>query len=197
MLLNSQIHYRRNFLIAIIVSETLIISAFVFSPGDISQRKIVSDNEPILLFDEIPQTVQNQTVKRHKPKNPQIYISDEVEAFELLEDVNISINTSDQNDNNSSVSTDQSNVKTMQSVPRLIFEVIPADGNNEFKGKLQLSLKINKKGQVVDHRIIFNSLDCTNCLNDVIKAAYKSKWEPAFVNGTNTDFWVVKSYKFN
>ena len=108
------------------------------------------NNEPVLLFDEIPQTIQNQTVKRHKPKNPQIYISEEVEAFELLEDVNISINTSDQNDNNSSVSTDQSNVKTMQSVPRLIFEVIPADGNNEFKGKLQLSLKINKKGQVVD-----------------------------------------------
>ena len=180
-----------------IVSETLIISAFVFSPGKISHRKIVSDNEPILLFDEIPQTVQNQTVKRHKPKNPQIYISDEVEAFELLEDVNISINTSDQNDNNSSVSNDQSNVETMHSVPRLIFEVIPADGNNEFKGKLQLSLKINKKGQVVDHLIIFNSLDCTNCLNDVIKAAYKSKWEPAFVNGTNTDFWVIKSYSFN
>ena len=197
MLLNSQIHYRRNFLIAIIVSETLIISAFVFSPGEVSHRNIVLNNEPVLLFYEIPQTVQNQIVKKQKPKNPQIFISDEVEAFELLEDVNISENTSNQNDNNFSVTADQINFKTMKSVPRLIFEVIPADENNEFKGKLQLSLKINKKGQVVDHQIIFNSLDCTNCLNDVIKAAYKSKWEPALVNGTYTDFWVVKSYTFN
>jgi len=151
----------------------------------------------VILFDEVPQTVQNQRVRKQKPDVPAIIISEDVEAFELLEDVNLLFNTADQNNKISSESRNQNNIRLLRTVPRLIFEVVPADGNNKFNGKLQLSLKINEKGRVVDHRIIFNSLDCPDCLNDVIKAAYRSKWEPALINGANTDYWVVKSYTFN
>ena len=84
----------------------------------------------------------------------------------------------------------------VRSAPRLLYEVVPAGGEDNYHGSLQLSLKINEDGRVIDHRILFNSLDCPECLNHLIKTAYKSKWEPAIVNGIKEDYWVVKSYTF-
>jgi hypothetical protein len=89
------------------------------------------------------------------------------------------------------------NIKPERSAPRLIYEVVPSEGDNEINGRLQISLKINENGEVIDHRILSNSLDCDKCLNDIIRSVYKSKWEPARVNGKKEDYWVVKSYTFN
>jgi hypothetical protein len=197
LLTKSKIHYKRNILISIILSEILIISAFVFSPGgSLPDRKIIYD-EPLILFDEIPRTIQSLPAQVQRPEIPSIYIPEEVEAFELLQDVNLKSEVSDQNVKTPSEFADQSNIRPVMSAPRLIFEVVPAYEDNEFKGSLQLSLKINEKGRVIGHRIISNSLDCSDCLNDIIKAAYRSKWEPAIVNGKFADYWVVKSYVFN
>jgi hypothetical protein len=89
------------------------------------------------------------------------------------------------------------NTTPLPSMPRLIFEMVPSDEENKINGKLELSLKINEDGKVIDHKILFNSLDCSDCLNLIIHAAYKSKWEPAIVDGKKADFWVEKSYTFN
>lgn len=197
MLTDSKIHYKRNFLISVILSELLIISIFIFSPKKYIQDEKILYDEPVFLFDEMPGTVQGLSVQISKPQVPAIDISDEPEAFQLLEDVNLTSDESEQISEFAAESADKGNIQSVASAPRQIFEVVPANRDNDLTGRLQLSLKINKKGQVVDHRIIYNSMDCTECINEIIKAAYRSKWEPGNVNGKNMDYWVMKSYIFN
>ncbi len=197
LLKDDKIHYKRNMLISIIIGEVLVICAFIFSPMYSSPHKIILYDEPLFTADDIPQTVQRLPIKMQRPKIPAIHFSDEVEAFEILNDVSIVSKGAEENDNLSSVEMGNNDLQTGRLVPRLIYEVVPAEGENEFRGKLQLSLKINENGQVIEHKIISNSLDCTKCLNEIIQSAYKSKWEPAKVNGKNEDYWVVKSYMFN
>jgi hypothetical protein len=196
LLTNSKIHYRRNILISIILSELLVISIFIFSPDKSVQDKKFLYDEPVILFDKMPLTVQKLPTYKQKPGIPAIYISDQVEAFELLDDVTLQSKVNGQNAVVSSESADQTNIRPVRSAPRQIFEVVPANDDNKVNGRLQLSLKINENGRVIDHRILFNSLDCNDCLNDIINAAYRSRWEPASINGKNADYWVMKSYTF-
>lgn len=193
---DSKIHYRRNILISIILSELLVISVFIFSPDNYLQNKELRYDEPVIIFDKMPLTVQKLPAYKQKPDIPLIYISDQVEAFELLDDVTLPSKGISQTAVFSFESEDQANLQPVRSAPRQIFEVLPANDDNEVNGWLQLSLKINKNGRVVDHRILYNTLDCEDCLNNIINAAYRSRWEPASVNGKNTDYWVVKSYTF-
>lgn len=197
MLTDSKIHYRRNILISIILSELMVISVFMFSPDKSFRDKKFIYDEPVIRFDEIPLTVQTRQIDAPKPDIPVIYITDHVEAFELLDDVTLPSEVIGQNTMVSFESGDQTNIRPVRSSPRQIFEALPENNDNELNGRLQLSLKINENGTVIDHRILFNSLDCNDCLNDIINAAYRSRWEPALINGENVDYWVVKSYKFN
>lgn len=175
----------------------MVICIFMFSPDkSVWDKKLIYD-EPVIHFDEIPFTVQTLPVATPKPDIPVIYISDKVEAFELLDDVSLPSKVAGQNAEVSFESGDQMNIRPVRSAPRQIFEALPANDDNEINGRLQLSLKINENGRVIDHRILFNSLDCNDCLNGIINAAYRSRWEPGLVNGKHTDYWVVKSYKFN
>ncbi len=196
MINDSKIHYRRNILISIILSELLVISVFIFSPDNYLQNKELRYDEPVIIFDKMPLTVQKLPAYKQKPDIPLIYISDQVEAFELLDDVTLPSQGISQTAVFSFESEDRANLQPVRSAPRQIFEVLPANDDNEVNGWLQLSLKINKNGRVVDHRILYNTLDCEDCLNNIINAAYRSRWEPASVNGKNTDYWVVKSYTF-
>ena len=196
MLIKSKKYYRRNLLISMIISELLIISAFIFAPRLSSPERHILYNEPLIPFDKIPRTIQSLPIQNQSPEIPSIQISDEVEVFELLDDVRIGLMESDQHNKHTSEYTYSSKTRLMSSVPRLIFEVVPAR-DNDFNGILKLSLKINENGEVIDHRILYNSLDCTTCLNEIIQAAYRSKWEPAIVNGKKEDYWVMKSYSFN
>ncbi|MCW8960023.1 MAG: energy transducer TonB, partial [Ignavibacteriaceae bacterium] len=66
-----------------------------------------------------------------------------------------------------------------------------------YSGSLKLKLKIDRSGKVADYVILFNSIDCEDCLKEIISAVYKSLWEPGIKNGLETEFWVEKSYTFN
>ena len=197
MLIKGKAYYKRNLLISIIISELLVIAAFIFSPGLSSAKRQILYDEPLIPFDEIPRTVQNLPKQNQSPEIPLIRISDEVGAFELLDDVHQGPMVSDQNNETTPGFTYRGKTQLLNSAPRLIFEVVPAAEDKDFNGILKLSLKINEEGQVVDHRIISNSLECSRCLNEIIRAAYRSKWEPAIVNGKKGDYWVMKSYTFN
>ncbi len=197
MLKYERTYYKRNILLAIIISEILVISAFVFSPKpDLLNRKFIID-EPVFLLSDIPQTRQSSAKKAPPPKLPPINIIDEIDAYETLEDVTIAQGTSNQSDESTEDYNGESRIQYVSSAPRLLYEVVPAGGEDDYHGRLQVSLKINGYGEVIEHRILFNSLDCTDCLNKLIKAAYKSRWQPASVNGQKKPYWVVKSYSFN
>ncbi len=200
MLKNNRTYYKRNILISIIISEILVISAFLFSPKEILTYRKISFDDPIILINDIPQTTQSsgKQALSPAPEVPPIFIDEEIDSYEILGDVSLTQGTEENGEHSSDDLAGQGGVQYARLAPRLLYEVVPAGGEeDDYHGRLQISLKINPDGKVIDHRILFNSLDCFDCLNNLIRAAYKSKWEPAAVNGKNEDYWVVKSYTFN
>lgn len=194
---NERTYYKRNILISIIVSELLVISAFVLSPRNSLKDTKLIFSDPVILFDNIPQTTQSSDKEPPPPALPRINIVDDIDAYEILDDVATVQGTPEKEKETSGNYRGENNIQYTRSAPRLLYEVVPAGGQEDYHGSLQISLKINQDGKVIDHRILYNSLDCPDCLNELIKTAYKSKWEPAAVNGRNEEYWVVKSYSFN
>ncbi len=197
MLKYDKTYYRRNILISIIISEILVISAFVLSPRESTHNTKIIISDPVILYDDIPQTIQRSAEPAPPPQIPPINITEEIEAYQTLDDVAVIQSAAENGEESSDDHQGDNHFQYVRSAPRLLYEVVPAGGEDDYHGRLQLSLKIDEDGRVIDHRILYNSLDCPDCLNNLIKAAYKSKWEPAVVNGIREDYWVVKSYTFN
>ena len=189
-------HYKRNFLISLIISEAIIILTFEFFPVIQRERIETLINEQIIFSDIVPPTRQN-VKKIISPKRPPIrQISEEIDAFDLLEDVKITVAALTETE---PVESKIENVHTglLDVVPRLSLEVLPDNKDGQLNGRLSLSIKISKMGNVIGHKILLNSLDCEGCIDKVISAVYKSKWEPAVRNGVEAEYWVQKSYIFN
>lgn len=219
MLTSGITHYKRNIFVSIIICGVAIIFASLYLPKKSVPYKKILYEKPLISPQEISQTVKNVPVQSKKPDTSHTYFQDTVKAYKLPEDVRRNLKVANQRPDDNSNSTDKKispgspfekgnrsvgsaepakqSTTPLQSMPRLIYEEVPSEGESKFNGELQLSLEIDENGRVVDHRILSNSLDCIDCLNTIIRAAYKSKWEPAVVNGKKTDFWVVKSYIFN
>jgi len=186
-------HYSRNFKISLILSELLIICAFMFSPN------LMNDNffeirEPIFLIDEIPITIQPNKYVSEKPKTPEIIITGEINESIILDDV-IFANFEEKEVTGTNEEADLKRWERRS--PRQLLEVLPDERNRNYNGLLQLKLKISNSGKVAEHVILFNSIDCEDCIKEILSAVYKSIWEPGIKNGTETEFWVEKSYTFN
>lgn len=83
------------------------------------------------------------------------------------------------------------------SLPRQILEVLPEKDTKELTGTVRLKLRINETGKVTGHTILNSSLECEDCLKEIITAAYQSRWEPGMKDGTPCEYWVEKAYSFN
>jgi len=194
MVSSDRIHYKRNVLISLISSETIIILAFLFFPKSLTEKKEIIIGESVSLSEFIPPTLQKLSFKKPPPKVPVPVISDEVDAFDLLDDVKILSSEIISENSEEDVAALTGTVNTS---PRLTYEVLPQDKEHLISGALSLSLKIDKSGKVVEHKILQNSIECEECIGKIINIAYKSKWEPAYKNGAKITDWVRKSYVFN
>ena len=191
------LHYSRNLKIGFILSEVLVICTFLFSPN-INQEKSVKFSEPIFLIDDIPVTIQPAMNISKEPKTPQIFIDEEINEPVILDDIVLS-DTYQQEISERNIVTDANKLNNggKSSPPRQLLEVLPDKGETDYSGSLKLKLKIDSSGRVSDYVIIFNSIDCEECLKEIISAVYRSQWKPAKKNGSETEFWVEKSYTFN
>jgi len=192
-----RLHYERNLLIAIIVSEMLCIAAFLFSPKSSSAGYIFNHSEPIILINSIQPTTQLPIVERIKPTDPAIVIVDITEEPELLDDVTITLTSSKEYDSDMSEDIAKLETGNLSTAPRLTFEVLPDKRDYNISGSLNLFLKIDTDGIVISHKVLYNSIECEKCLDKIISAAYRSKWQPAIENGIEVNYWVEKSYVFN
>ena len=197
MLFSHRLHTKRNFLISVIISEILCIAAFLLSPNSNTTAYKVNHTEPIILIDNIQPTTQLPKVERIKPAAPVIFIADVSEESEILDDVIIAASSSKVKD--SATSEDVAILETgnYSTAPRLTFEVLPDEKDDQTTGSLNLSLKIDKDGKVISHKVLYNSIECEKCMDKIISAVYRSKWQPAITNGIEVDYWVEKSYVFN
>lgn len=189
--------YSVNFKISLIFSELIIITAFLIAP-DLEYNNPPDTNEPLILIDEIPITIQNSEYASKKPVTPVIVITEEISEPEILDDIAIPNNFANVNQavENHNVAINE-NVKLDRKPPRQILEVLPEKKNFNYVGTLLLKIKIDSRGKVTDHLILFNSLECKDCLSEIISAIYKSIWEPGMKEGIAMEYWVEKSYTFN
>ena len=189
-------YYSRNIKISLILSELLVICAFLFSPK-IADNNFPEIREPIFLIDDIPITFQHNKFASEKPITPRIFIPAEISEPVILDDV-IFKNIVDQETESNNEVADVNNLnKWERRSPRQLLEVLPDEKDRNYSGSLRLKLKIDNSGKVSEHVILFNSMECENCLREIISAVYKSLWESGMKNGAKTEFWVEKSYTFN
>ena len=192
-------NYFRNLEIGLIIALVLIIFSFRLLPDiNFLLPENSFEEKVVLVMEDVPATVQFSAKSvRSKPQVPLIPIESDLDEPELLSDVKIKKNYL-LNENESGA--DLSGVTAGNSLavrffnPRQILEVLPKD-IDEFNGRIDLSLKLNNEGKVTAHKILSNTTESEHCLAEVLKAAYKSKWEP-FLNDKE-ELWVEKSYIFN
>jgi hypothetical protein len=190
--------YKRNFELCLITSLLLIIILFYFFP-EIRPNKteIIQTNVPIISADDIPNTIQlpAEGLRSAKPKVPSIFIPDNIEIDEILDNVKVGNNNYTSSFNKSKNKRNQMEEKLF--VPKQILEVVPEKNDGDFSGIVDLSLKIGQDGKVIEHRVLSNTTNSEKCLKMVISAAYNSRWEPVVIGGEKREFWIEKSYSFS
>jgi hypothetical protein len=176
-----------------IVSLLSIILVFYFFPRFKDNKPELLYYAPVIEMIDIPQTRQNQ-IFRPPPSKPVIPVQDE--EIEFLDQVNIEFIESDYFGDSLSYSEFKSGLPVGYK-PRQLLEVVPQNVNETFRGEIVLQLKIDRKGKVIDHRLVYNSTNSEQCLEYAIEAAKKSLWEAAMVDGRPIEYWIEKTYRFN
>jgi len=188
--------YSINLKLSIILSEVIVICLFYFFPK-LTPSTVKKFNDPIILIDEIPITVQPAVELSQKPTPPQILISDLLEEPELLEDILTTSSTESEPATGVEHSVLTASLISLPQSPRQILEVLPEPNSQNISGSIKLSLKINEIGKVIDHKILYNNLKCDSCISEILAAAYKSKWELGINSGIIAEYWVEKTYSFH
>lgn len=202
--IEAKYRYSRNIKLSIIASLVISIVAFLYFPDYNRQgEKILFTDINISSFENIPVTIQsNPSSSFSKPNIPPIIYSQQITWFDMLNDVVINFpdNTSTANIFHSKISgsnkTSNEKIEQLPFKPRQIFEVVPPK-NEDVNGVISLSLKIDTLGNVINCIILKNTIENESCINSVISAASKSRWQPAEIDGKKVEYWVEKSYTFN
>jgi len=195
--------YEFNFKLSLIASLLLCISLFLFFPYITPPSPPPMEYQSLMftISDVTPSTTQQRPANM-RPPIPKIYVPDDVEEPVILSDVEIAPK-GDEGDNqkegeaNNKTGTGVLDVPELPFVPRQILEVLPKKIDDDVKGFVNLQLKIGTDGKVIEYKLIKNTTGSNEILQQVIDAAYKSKWEPIKIKNNKVVYWVEKTYNFN
>lgn len=198
-------NYHRNFCICIILSLAGIIAAFLISPQDAKQiKKIPYFAEPIITLIDIPNTQHYGSIEV-PPSPPNITnILEPIEDAEMLPDIfvkdsaqkNVSEIVSGIEGTKSINSQKYYEASSFPFVPRQIIEVVP-NKIDDVKGFIKVRVLIDEYGTVKQHEIMNNTTNSEECLANVQKAIYKSRWQPIKIENQPVEYWIEKTYSFN
>jgi len=163
---------------------------------EIKGLPVVQPKEVILLLEDIP--VTRQGVPRPKPVRPAIPIPSEEES--LPEDETIEPTDLDQYFNLPPLPEGVGGSAAIIP-PRPIAEVFPEFPERELKkgvrGVVELALKVDERGVVVDVYVIRNTTGSKTCEQAAVQAAYKTRFIPARRGSEHIVVWINKIYKFS
>jgi hypothetical protein len=187
-----EINYEKTLQISMILSLLILIALFYFFPRfreTIVQPTYYRHTIEII---SIPPTSQ-RTPRQPRPLKPVIPVAEE--EPEILRPVVIKAPTALTADG---VETIEEFLTTLPEGfrPKQILEVIPENANFLYDGVIVLALKIGKKGMVIEHRLLKNTTGSGDCVQQALKAARASIWEPAIIDGQAVTYWIEKTYQF-
>ena len=190
-------YYSLHFKISLIISEIIVILLFLFTPSLSTNKNRVIFLDEISSTEIIPLTILPENSYYSKPTVPEIILSNFTDDDIILEDVSANKKRNDTANSELSASLINDTKFKLNSIPRQIMEVLPQQSEGEFYGSVTLRLKIDKNGKVSDYKILFSDINCKNCIEKILAAAYQSIWEPAQIKGKTTEYWIEKTYNFN
>ncbi len=131
-------HYSRNVKLGIIFSEVIVIATFYLFPDLNSSYSINDITDPIILFEDVPITIQSNIPIIAKPELPLIMISEEIEETEILEDVAFKTGSESINTDDLARNTKTASISIISMIPRQVLEVLPEKSSSEPDGKIRL-----------------------------------------------------------
>lgn len=195
--------YKLNYKLALIASLITSICLFLFFPHIAPPAPPPAEYQTLLftINDLAPNSTQ-KNVANSKPQAPKIFVPDLTDEPEVLPDAEIvtaKTKATAGGNNNSTATGNGSTLDLPQLpyVPRQILEVLPKNVDENTKGYVEIKLKIGTDGKVLEYRIIANTISSHQCLEKVVAAAYKSRWEPVKIDNNKIVYWVNKTYNFN
>jgi hypothetical protein len=171
-----------------------ILLLFIFQKFQPNSFKISETKYPEIIVVEIPRTIQHIAKRLPKPSMPSIIVP--VDEPEILDEIELNFE-----DIKEVIPSDKiflaDELEGLPYIPRQILEVLPEQSDEKYQGKIILSLWIDKKGKAKDHKVLMNTTGSKECLDHVLKAAYKSKWQPVVIDSNIYEYWIEKTYVFN
>ena len=143
---------------------------------------------------QIPRTIQHVKRQAPPPVRPSVPVpSDDIEMLDEipLKSSSSVISAKGQISTNAPLSED-----ALPYIPRQIVEVLPKVNDLKVHGEVTLRLLIDTNGKMKDYKVISNSTGNPLCLQRVIDAARKSRWEVIHLNENKVEYWLTKQYKF-
>lgn len=196
-----KIHYSRNMKLGVILSLTLSIISFLFFPKiETSRSEIPAYTEPIIKLVDIPSTQLTKGPPSIPPK-PEIIIPTNIVEIEIPDsfistEVNQILLANKEENEGQFSKKGVYEFSSLPFIPRQIIEVVPKEIDGA-KGLITVSLKIDYNGYVKEHKIIKDISNKKECLENVVQAVYKSRWQPIVIDGDEIEYWIEKSYEFN
>lgn len=177
-----------------IFSLILLITLFYFSQRQTNYEQANSNYVvPEMKIIQIPRTVQ-RAQPPPKPLKPVIPVS--ADELDILSEVVIE---AEKTDDIAFGYLDGSIEEKLDfsMMPRQIVEVVPDLDDEEVNGLIVLSLQIGIDGKIINYKVVTNTTNSAHCLQEVISAARRSKWQPAILDSKPVEFWIEKTYKIN
>ncbi len=176
----------------ILILSVSVFLFYLFPRGKIIPLQAAKVALPVIQVIEIPRTIQKKLKKTPKPTKPAIPVA--AEDIELLDA--LTIDYEDIVQDGIVLEEGLTAVAAPDRQPRQLVEVVPEEIDEDISGVIVLSLKIGSDGSILEHKVVKNSTN-NACLQKVLKAAYRSRWEPAIFRGKAVEFWVEKTYIIN
>ena len=128
--------------LSIILSQSVFICLFYFFPKINSTSKLKFD-DPIILIDDIPITVQHKELNLQKPAIPQIVIEELIEEPEMLADIDIEDESKKEPSAGISYSVLSASISNNLNTPRQVLEVLPVKDKKNISGSINRRTNAN------------------------------------------------------
>jgi len=190
--------------IGIAISLSICILFFLFCPSlKQGKKEVPCFPEPIITLVDIPNTNKLSNTAPPMPAVPAISaLLKPINEPEPLQDIEIKVSSKSETVSDVVGKSKQGNgidiyeASSFQFIPRQILEVVPqkVDG---VKGFIKIRVLVGIDGYVKQHKILNNTTNSQKCLDSVLEAAYKSRWQPISIEGEKVEYWIEKIYTFD
>lgn len=187
--------YKKRLELSLIIVLLLMIGFFY------SFQRFNAESPPLpipvvqeIIMIDIPRTIQLSIPRPSPPLKPVIPIA--VDEPEIVEEVTIfPQDMADLVTGDRIISLDD--IEGLPYIPRQILEVLPEQDDIPCRGVVSLALHIGKDGNVKNHRILLNTINPEDCLQKILRAAYKTRWQPVILESRTYEYWIQKMYHFD